>query len=56
MSTFNLYCDESCHLENDMFPYMLLGYVSVPYNRIKFHKEQINAIMDNSALAWAFAG
>jgi len=29
-----------------MFPYMLLGYVSVPYNRIKFHKEQINAIKE----------
>ena len=33
--TFNLYCDESCHLENDHKPYMLLSYVSVPYNHIE---------------------
>lgn len=44
MKTFNYYCDESCHLPNDTMPYMLLGYVSVPYNQMERHKERINAI------------
>ena len=26
--TFNIYCDESCHLEHDHKPYMLLGNIS----------------------------
>ena len=26
--TFNIYCDESTHLEHDGHPYMLYGYVS----------------------------
>lgn len=37
--TFNLYCDESCHLENDHKPYMLLGYLSAPYNHIETLKK-----------------
>ena len=28
--TFNIYCDESCHLENDHHPVMLLGAVWCP--------------------------
>lgn len=44
MKTYNLYCDESCHLENDKMPYMLLGYISVPYNQLKLHTEQIKEI------------
>lgn len=42
--TFNHYCDESCHLENDKMPFMLLAYTSVAYNQIKNHKERIKAI------------
>ncbi len=42
--TFNIYCDESCHIENDHKKYMLLGCVSVAYNQLKRHKERINAI------------
>jgi len=38
---YNLYCDESCHLENDGKKYMLLGYVSCPYPQIKEHSENI---------------
>ncbi len=30
--TFNFYYDESCHLENDHQPYMLIGYVSFAVN------------------------
>lgn len=40
--TFNIYCDESCHLENDHKKYMLLGSVSSAYNQIKRHTERIN--------------
>lgn len=36
--TFNLYCDESTHLEHDGMPYMLIGYVGAPYNQVKHHK------------------
>jgi hypothetical protein len=33
--TFNIYCDESCHIENDHKNYMLLGCVSSAYNQEK---------------------
>lgn len=39
--TFNIYCDESCHLENDHKPYMFLGKVSSAYNQVKLHTENI---------------
>jgi hypothetical protein len=44
MKTFNFYCDESCHLENDSMPHMILGYLSVPYNMKDLHLEQIKEI------------
>ncbi|WP_314236804.1 MULTISPECIES: DUF3800 domain-containing protein [Capnocytophaga] len=44
MKTFNFYCDESCHLENDNFPYMLIGYVSSAYNQVKLHTEKIKQL------------
>jgi hypothetical protein len=44
MGTYNLYCDESCHLENDKMPYMLLGYISVPYNQMKRHRDRIKQL------------
>nr|NQU91785.1 DUF3800 domain-containing protein [Bacteroidota bacterium] len=39
--TFNIYCDESCHLENDHKKFMLLGCVSSAYNQVKRHTERI---------------
>ena len=39
--TFNLYCDESTHIENDKQPYMLLSYVSSPYPQLKLHNQNI---------------
>ena len=39
--TFNIYCDESTHLEHDGHPYMLYGYVSIASNQIKICKEQM---------------
>lgn len=35
--TFNIYCDESCHLENDHKKFMLLDSVSSAYNQVKGH-------------------
>jgi hypothetical protein len=40
--TFNIYCDESCHLENDHKKYMFLGSTSVAYNQVKLHTDYIN--------------
>ena len=40
--TFNIYCDESCHLENDHKNHMLIGSVSSAYNQVKRHTERIN--------------
>ncbi len=44
--TFNLYCDESCHLEKDGTPYMLIGYVSCAYNQVKLHHENIRKLKE----------
>lgn len=42
--TFNIYCDESCHLENDHKHFMFLGKVSSAYNQVKLHTENIQEI------------
>jgi len=42
--TFNVYCDESCHLENDHKEFMFLGCVSSAFNQVKQHTEIINEI------------
>lgn len=39
--TFNFYCDESTHLENDGFPYMIIAYVSSAWNQVKLHSQHI---------------
>lgn len=46
MGTFNLYCDESCHLENDQNTYMILGYLRVPYNQMKLHANAIKEVKE----------
>lgn len=37
--TFNIYCDESTHLQNDGMPYMIIAYISSAYNQLPQHKE-----------------
>ena len=44
--TFNIYCDESCHLENDHKPFMFLAKVSSAYNQVKLHTENIRKIKE----------
>ena len=55
--TFNIYCDESCHLENDGKRYMVLGSVSSAYNQVKRHTERINNLKDkhkfNAEIKWS---
>jgi hypothetical protein len=42
--TFNFYCDENCHLENDKMPFMIIAYVSSAYNQVKLHNSNIRAL------------
>lgn len=42
--TFNFYCDESCHLENDKKPYMLISYISSAYNQVQIHHDKIREL------------
>ena len=42
--TFNIYCDESCHLENDHKDFMFLGSVSSAYNQVRLHTARINEL------------
>lgn len=42
--TYNLYCDESCHLENDHMRFMFLGKVSCSYPQAKRHTERIKEL------------
>lgn len=39
--TYNIYCDESTHIENDGQPYMILAYISTPYHLLKMHNKNI---------------
>lgn len=45
--TFNIYCDESCHLENDGQPYMVLGALWCPLEKREEISNQINEIKRN---------
>lgn len=42
--TFNIYCDESTHLEKDGQPYMVYSYIRVAYNQMDIIKEQIKQL------------
>lgn len=42
--TFNIYCDESCHIEHDHKKFMFLGSVSSAYNQVKLHSENIDEL------------
>lgn len=39
--TFNIYCDESCHIEHDHKSYMFLGSVSCAYPQVRRHTKRI---------------
>lgn len=50
MKTFNIYCDESCHIEHDHKKFMLLGSVSCAYNQVKRHTERIKNLKEKHHL------
>jgi len=50
MTTYNVYCDESCHLEQDHIPVMVLGAVWCPQNISKRIGRDIRAIKENHNL------
>lgn len=44
MSSFNIYCDESCHLENDKQSSMVLGAISCPNELVRKSAIEIKQI------------
>jgi len=44
MKVFNLYCDESCHLENDNMSIMIIAYTMAAFNTTRDHYDFIKAI------------
>lgn len=42
--TFNIYCDESTHLQHDGKPYMIVAYVSSAYYQLAQHKEHLKML------------
>lgn len=55
MSTvYNIYCDESCHLEHDSLPVMVLGAAWCPLNKAHEIAEHIREIKARHGLANGF--
>jgi hypothetical protein len=52
--TFNIYCDESCHLEHDGMPVMVLGAVWCPLNKAHEIAAHIREIKWGHGLAKGF--
>ncbi|MBT4399215.1 MAG: DUF3800 domain-containing protein [Bacteroidetes bacterium] len=52
--TFNFYCDESTHLQNDGMPFFILSYVSCPYKDLKTHKIAIKGIREKHSYKGEF--
>ena len=48
---YNIYCDESCHLENDNQKSMVLGGIWCPSNKIKSITMDINSIKQKHGLS-----
>lgn len=53
-SLFNIYCDESCHLENDGQPAMVLGAVSCPKGKAREISERISEIRSRHGMSKNF--
>jgi hypothetical protein len=46
LKEYNIYCDESCHLENDKLPIMVIGGMWCPKEEVKTISDQIRAIKE----------
>lgn len=55
--TFNIYCDESCHLENDHKKYMFIGSINCAYPQVRRHTGRIKELKDkhkfNAEIKWS---
>jgi hypothetical protein len=51
---YNIYCDESCHLEHDSSPYMVLGAVVCPEERAREVAERLREIKRRNGLSKRF--
>ncbi len=51
---FNIYCDESCHLEHDQQPVMVLGAVWLPADRVREVNFRIHEIKRRHCLGSTF--
>ena len=47
---YNIYGDQSCHLENDLFDSMFLGCLKANKSKAKLHYKNIRAIKDKHSL------
>lgn len=54
MSLYNIYCDESCHLENDQCHAMSLGAVWCDVHAVKAASEQLRALKSRHGLSRQF--
>jgi hypothetical protein len=52
--TYNIYCDESCHLEKDKIPVMVLGAVWCPLDSARTIAERIREIKIKNGLSRYF--
>ncbi|MCH7805818.1 MAG: DUF3800 domain-containing protein [Proteobacteria bacterium] len=52
--TYNIYCDESCHLENDGFPIMVLGGVWCDATKVKTYSDDIRNLKESHNLSRNF--
>lgn len=52
--TYNIYCDESCHLEHDHQPVMVLGAIWCPLEKVKEVNLSIREIKRKCGLAPSF--
>ena len=49
-TTINIFCDESCHLENDLHDLMVLGAVWCPLDKTRIIAEQLRKIKEQHGL------
>jgi hypothetical protein len=54
MTTYNVYCDESCHLEHDHQPIMVLGAVWCPTEKAREISVSLRDIKKAHSLSPAF--
>ena len=52
--TYNIYCDESCHLENDRSHVMVLGAIWTPTSTVREINDQIREIKLRHGLKTTF--